>query len=46
VHENPDDATHTNYLSAIGASYNPQDPFIPTEQYQPATKEYVDRAAS
>jgi len=46
VHENPDDATHTNYLSAIGASYNPNDPFIPTEQYQPATKEYVDRVAS
>ena len=46
VHENPDDATHTNYLSAIGAQYDSQNPFIPTEQYQPATKEYVDRVAS
>ena len=46
VHENDDDATHTNYLSAIGAQYDSQNPFIPTEQYQPATKEYVDRAAT
>lgn len=45
VWENPNDLTHTNYISAVTQGIYTT-PFIPTEQYQPATKEYVDRAAS
>lgn len=33
-----------NYLSITPFDY--QNPFIPTQQYQPATKEYVDRVAA
>lgn len=42
VWENPDDDTHTNYISALGANY--PSAFTPTEDYQPATKWYVDDA--
>lgn len=43
VMENPDDSTHTNYISAMTQwIYNT--PFIPTDPYQPATKQYVDAA--
>lgn len=44
VWENPDDSTHTNYISAIWAPYT--NAFIPTEPYQPATKQYVDNVAA
>ena len=42
VRENPDDATHTNYISALPVWY--QSYFEPREDYQPATKGYVDNA--
>lgn len=42
VWENPDDMTHTNYLSALGANY--PSAFMPTDWTQPATKAYVDAA--
>lgn len=37
---NTDDATVTNYLSVEGSGYTT--PFIPTSDYQPTTKKYVD----
>ena len=40
VGENPDDDTHTNYLSALWAQY--PSAFMPTDAAQPATKKYVD----
>ena len=40
VWENPDDMTHTNYISALGANY--PSAFMPTDWTQPATKAYVD----
>lgn len=40
-YENPNDLTHTNYISAV-TQWIYTDPFIPTEWYQPATKQYVD----
>ena len=40
LYENYDDSTITNYLSVMGSWY--VTPFMPTEQYQPATKQYVD----
>ena len=44
VRENPDDDTHTNYVSALWANY--PSPFMPTEWTQPATKAYVDAVAA
>lgn len=47
VDENPDPLTHTNYLSVTTSSgYSPSHAFMPTEDYQPATKKYVDSVAS
>lgn len=40
VSRNNDDATVTNYLSVEGSGYTT--PFIPTDDYQPTTKKYVD----
>lgn len=40
VWEHPDDDTHTNYLSALGANY--PSAFMPTDPTQPTTKQYVD----
>lgn len=40
---NTDDATVTNYLSVEGSGYTT--PFIPTADYQPTTKKYVDDRA-
>lgn len=43
VDENPDPLTHTNYLSVTTTSgYSAANAFIPTEDYQPTTKKYVD----
>jgi len=44
IWENPDDMTHTNYISASWAPYSTEwyDPFYPTQDWQPATKAYVD----
>ena len=44
VWENPNDLTHTNYISALWANYPA--PFMPTEWTQPATKAYVDAVAA
>lgn len=46
VDENPDALTHTNYLSVTTSSgYAAANAFMPTEDYQPATKKYVDTVA-
>ena len=44
VDENPDDSTHTNYISAQPVGY--QWAFWPTNPEQPASKSYVDSVAS
>lgn len=41
---NPDPTTSTNYLSVEWSGYTT--PYMPTEDYQPATKAYVDSAVS
>jgi hypothetical protein len=41
---NTDDATVTNYLSVEGSGYTT--PFIPTNDYQPTSKKYVDDGLS
>jgi hypothetical protein len=47
VDENPDPYTHTNYLSVTTSSgYSSANAFMPTEDYQPATKKYVDTVAT
>lgn len=47
VDENPDALTHTNYLSVTTSSgYVSANAFMPTEDYQPATKKYVDTVAT
>jgi len=47
VDENPDPYTHTNYLSVTTSSgYSAANAFMPTEDYQPATKKYVDTVAT
>lgn len=46
IGENPDDSTHTNYISAMPIGYDGKTPFRPTEPYQPATKQYVDEVAT
>lgn len=46
IGENPDDSTHTNYISAMPIGYDGKAPFRPTEPYQPATKQYVDEVAT
>ena len=40
--KNDNDDPNTNYLSVLGAGYTTA--FMPTEDYQPATKQYVDQA--
>ena len=45
VDENPDDSTHTNYISAMTQGIYTK-AFRPTEDYQPATKKYVDSVAT
>jgi hypothetical protein len=40
---NTDDSTVTNYLSVEGSGYTT--PFIPTDDYQPTSKKYVDDRA-
>ena len=40
-----DDATKTNYISALPLGYSAADAFMPTEDYEPATKKYVDTVA-
>lgn len=42
IWENPNDLTHTNYISALWAQY--PSAFMPTDDTQPATKWYVDAA--
>lgn len=44
IWENPNDLTHTNYISAIWFSSYGQQYFNPTDDRQPATKWYVDAA--
>lgn len=44
VRESIDDYTHTNYLSAQPVGYDAEHAFMPTQDYQPATKKYVDSA--
>lgn len=44
VEENPDDSTHTNYISAKPVWYNA--PFMPSRDTQPASKAYVDSVAA
>ena len=46
VWENPNDDTHTNYISALGAQYPVWWAFMPTDDTQPATKAYVDAAVA
>lgn len=40
IWEHPDDDTHTNYISALGANY--PSAFMPNNSTQPTTKQYVD----
>lgn len=42
--ESEDDNTKTNYISALPLGYTAQDAFMPTADYEPATKKYVDSA--
>ena len=48
VWRNPDDLTHTNYISAVWAPYERlgYSAFMPTKDYHPATKKYVDAVAA
>jgi hypothetical protein len=40
-----DDSTKTNYISALPVGYTAANAFMPTEDYEPATKKYVDTVA-
>lgn len=44
VDYNPDPTTSTNYLSVEWSGYDT--PYMPTQAYQPATKQYVDSVAA
>ena len=43
IKETDDDYIKTNYISAMSSGYDDNHPYLPTDNWQPSTKAYVDQ---